>query len=90
MNCLQLFKQEAMWTVAPAYTISLFGFGASSFTRWRRCVLPTWRTQGRCVWLFGPRGAGEGHQARKHGYGDVLPEPGLASTPQQASADVFL
>ena len=42
------------------------------------------------VWLLGPRVAGEGHQARSHGYGDVQPKLGLATAPQQASADVFL
>ena len=39
------------------------------------------------MWLSGPRAAGEGHQARKHGYGGVLLELGLATASQQASAD---
>ena len=42
------------------------------------------------VWLSRPRAAGEGHQARKHGYGDVLPELGLATASQQASADLVI
>ena len=42
------------------------------------------------VWLSGPRAAGEGQQARKHGYGDVLPELGLATASLQASAAIFL
>ncbi|KAL0024877.1 hypothetical protein WJX79_010179 [Trebouxia sp. C0005] len=35
--------------------------------------------------MFEPNTADHGRQARKHGHGDVLPEFGLASTPQQAS-----
>ncbi|DBA66736.1 TPA: hypothetical protein ACH3X2_001885 [Trebouxia sp. C0005] len=34
------------------------------------------------VWMFEPNTADHGRQARKHGHGDVLPEFGLASTPQ--------
>ena len=42
------------------------------------------------VWLFEPQVADKARQARKHGYGDVLPELDLATTSQQASADVLL
>ena len=42
------------------------------------------------VCLFEPHVAGEGRQAPKHGYRVMLPELGLAKSPQQASADVFL
>ena len=55
--------------------------------------LPIWFRSLRlvvAVWLSRPRAAGEGHQARKHGYGDVLPELGLATASLQASAAIFL
>ena len=60
--------------------ICLSGFGAMSGPT--LCVF--------AVWMFEPNTADHGRQARKHGHGDVLPEFGLASTPQQVSADVLL
>lgn len=69
--CDKPFKQAA----SPVWSRSLnLGFHRARLTL---CVV--------AVWLLGPQVAGEGHQARKHGYGDVLRKFSPATAPQHCS-----